>query len=198
MWRRFLALSLEGAAENLYSSPPHPQPLHFESLKTPQTVPPTPGTALQNNIESRLEKSLGTHFNIQLQQQMGVFQASMLEAMKFLRNEMHSMKKASESDVVQMSDSLPKAGPSKQPDPIPTRTSISNQWTLNIMDLHFLLSPLKVSSPSMFPGIRMLNPTTRIIILSRNNLKGCVQEPKIILTKRSISYGQNIILSRLL
>ena len=52
----------EGAAENLFSSSPHPQPLRFESLslKTPQTVPPTPGPALQNKIESRLEKSLGT------------------------------------------------------------------------------------------------------------------------------------------
>ena len=77
---------LEGAAENLFSSPPRPQPLCFESLslKTPQTLPPTPGTALQNKIESRLEKFLGAHFNIQLQQQMGVFQASMLEAMKSL------------------------------------------------------------------------------------------------------------------
>ena len=84
---------LEGAADNLFSSLPHPQPLHFESLslKTPQTVPPTPGTALQNKIESRLEKSLGTQFNIQLQQQKGVFQASMLEAMKSLRDEMHSI-----------------------------------------------------------------------------------------------------------
>ena len=96
------------------------------SLKTRQTVPRTPGTALQNKIESRLEKSLGAHFNIQIQQQMGVFQASMLEAMKSLRDEMHSMKKASESDIVQMSNSLPKAGPSKQPDPIPTWTSVSN------------------------------------------------------------------------
>ena len=44
MWRRFLALKLLGAAENLFSSPPCPQPLHFESflLKTPQTVPPIP------------------------------------------------------------------------------------------------------------------------------------------------------------
>ena len=39
---------LEGAAENLFSSPPRPQPLRFESLslQTPRTVPPTPGTAL--------------------------------------------------------------------------------------------------------------------------------------------------------
>ena len=59
---------LKGAAENLFSSP-CPQPLCFEtlSLKTPQTVPPTPGMALQNRIESRLVKSLGTHLNIQLQ-----------------------------------------------------------------------------------------------------------------------------------
>ena len=95
------------ASDPLFSSPPCPQPLHFESLslKTPQTAPPTPGTALQNKIESRLKKSLGSQFSIQLQQQMGVFQSSMLEAMKSLRDEMHSMKKASESDVVQTSDS---------------------------------------------------------------------------------------------
>ena len=77
---------LEGAAENLFSSPPHLQPLRYESLslRTTQTVPPAPGTALQNKIESKLEKSLDNQFNIQLQQQMGVFQASMLEAMKLL------------------------------------------------------------------------------------------------------------------
>ena len=85
---------LKGAADNLFSSPPCPQPLRFESLslRTPQTVPPTPGTALQNKIESRLEKSRGNQFNLQLQQQMGVFQASMLEAMKYLRNEMYSVR----------------------------------------------------------------------------------------------------------
>ena len=46
---------LEGAADNLFYFPPHPQPLRFESLslKTPQSVPPTPGTA--HKIESRLE-----------------------------------------------------------------------------------------------------------------------------------------------
>ena len=41
---------LHCAAENLFSSPPIPQPLHFESLslETQQTVPLTPGNALQN------------------------------------------------------------------------------------------------------------------------------------------------------
>ena len=48
------------------NSSPRPQPLRFESLslRTHQTVAPTPGTALQNKIESRLEKSLGNRFNI--------------------------------------------------------------------------------------------------------------------------------------
>ena len=65
---------LEGAADNFFASPPCPQPLCFKSLslKTPpKTVPATPGTALQQKIESKLEKSLGSQFNIQLQQQMG-------------------------------------------------------------------------------------------------------------------------------
>ena len=87
---------LEGAAENLLSSPPRPQPLRFESLslRTPQTVPPTPDTALQHKIESKLEKSLGNQFNIQLQQQMGVFQGSMLEAIKSLKEEFQTIKKS--------------------------------------------------------------------------------------------------------
>ena len=78
---------LESAADNLFTSPPRPQPLPFESLsiKTPaKSVPPTPGTALQQKIESKLEKSLGNTFNIHLQQRMGVFQASMLEAFQSL------------------------------------------------------------------------------------------------------------------
>ena len=80
---------LEGAAAQLFASPPRPQPLRFESLSltTPaKSVPLTPGTSLQQKIESKLEKSLGCQFNIQLQQQMGVFQASMLEAMKSQKN----------------------------------------------------------------------------------------------------------------
>ena len=58
---------LEGAADNLFSSP-RPQPLRFEtlSLKIPQTVPPTPGMALRNKNKSKLEKRLGAHFNIPL------------------------------------------------------------------------------------------------------------------------------------
>ena len=74
---------LESAADNLFTSPPCPQPLPFSSLslKTPaKTVPPTPGTALQQKIESNLEKSLGKTLNLHLQQQMDSFQASMLEA----------------------------------------------------------------------------------------------------------------------
>ena len=95
---------LEGAADTLFSSPPRPQPLRFESLslKTPHNVPPAPGTALQNKIENNLQKSLGTTLNIQLKQEMGVFQASMLDAMKSLRDEMLALK--NKSDVDKTSD----------------------------------------------------------------------------------------------
>ena len=74
---------LESAADNLFTFPPRPQPLAFSSLslKTPaKAVPPTPGTALQSKIQKNLEKSLGDSLNIHIQQQMGSFQASMLEA----------------------------------------------------------------------------------------------------------------------
>ena len=52
---------LEHSAKQLYSSPPSLQPLHFESLslKMPQTVQPTPSTALHNRIENKLEKKSG-------------------------------------------------------------------------------------------------------------------------------------------
>ena len=108
---------LEGAADTLFSSPPRPQPLRFEPIthKTPRTVPPTPGTALQNKIESNLQKSLGSTFNIQLKQEMGVFQASMLDAMKSLRDEMLALKNKSEVDKT--SDSTQKKslpGPSNR------------------------------------------------------------------------------------
>ena len=86
---------LESAADNLFTSPPRPQPLPFSSLslKTPsKTVPPTPGTALQQKIETNLQKSLGNSLNIHLQQQMGSFQASMLEAFQSLRDELTSKK----------------------------------------------------------------------------------------------------------
>ena len=82
---------LECAADSLFTSPPRPQPLAFSSLslKTPaKTIPPTPGTALQNKIQKNIEKSLGDSLNIHLQQQMGSFQASMLEAFQSLREEL--------------------------------------------------------------------------------------------------------------
>ena len=93
---------LESAADNLFTSPPCPQPLPFSSLslKMPaKTVPPTPGTALQQKIESKLEKSLGNTLNIHLQQQVGSFQASMLEAFQSLRKELTTKKHRGISDL---------------------------------------------------------------------------------------------------
>ena len=121
---------LEGAAEILCLPPPCPQPLRFEtlSLKTPKTVPPTPGTALQHKIESKLEKSLGTQFNIQLQQQIGVFQTSMLEAMQSLRGKFQTMKKSAKVGVDQSSASTSKPGTSKLTDDLclPNQNSTLN------------------------------------------------------------------------
>ena len=56
-------------------------------------MPPTPGTALQNKIQKNIEKSLVDSLNIHLQQQMGSFQASMLEAFQSLREELTTKKK---------------------------------------------------------------------------------------------------------
>ena len=100
---------LESAADNHFTSPPRPQPLPFSSLslKTPaKSVPPTPGTALQQKIETNLEKSLGNSLNIHLQQQMGSFQASMLEAFQSLREEL-TAKKQTEVDQTSVSASKP-------------------------------------------------------------------------------------------
>ena len=91
---------LESAADNLFTSPPHPQSLPFSSLSIrtfAKAFPPTPGTALQQKNESNLEKSLGNTPNIHLQQQMGLFYASMLEAFQSLRDEL-TTKKYSEVD----------------------------------------------------------------------------------------------------
>ena len=100
---------LESAADNLFTSPPRQQPLPFSSLslKTPaKTVPPTPATALQQKIESSLEKSLGNLLNTLLQEQIGSFQASMLEAFQSLREELTS-KKQTEVDQTSVSASKP-------------------------------------------------------------------------------------------
>ena len=173
-----------------------PQPLRFESLslRTPQTVPPTQGTALQHKIESKLEKSLVDQFNIQLQHQMVVFQASMQEAMKSLREEMQLMKKASEEEVDQTSTSTSKAGPSKQSVELSNLNNQPNPGTSNHsdgqqpMETGFCGSslPPQVPSPNMAPNHRIIIPNTW------NNLKGCVLlDSKNTRTKRNTKLGQN-------
>ena len=75
------------------------------SLRTPaKTIPPIPGTDLQQKIESKLEKSLGSRLDIQLDQKMGAFQANILEAMKSLREDFQkSFQKTSQVKVDQTS-----------------------------------------------------------------------------------------------
>ena len=89
---------LESTAQQLCTSPSRPQQLHLDSLslKMPQnihqSVPPTPGTALQHKIEY----NLGSQINIQIQQQMGVFKASILQAFQSFKVEMKSVKQTEE------------------------------------------------------------------------------------------------------
>ena len=57
------------------------------SPKKQKLVPPIPSTALQNKIE----KSLGSQMLLQLKQEMGIFQASILEAFNKLCNQQISL-----------------------------------------------------------------------------------------------------------
>ena len=118
---------LESAADNLFTSPPRPQPLAFSSLslKTPaKAVPPTPGTVLQNKIQRNIEKSLGDSLNIHLQQQMGSFQASMLEAFQSLREEL-TIKKPTEVE----------------PSSHASKATLLLIWTYPLRDQILMLSP---------------------------------------------------------
>ena len=127
---------LESAADHLFTSPPRPQPLAFEalSLKTPaKTVPPTPGTALQQKLETKLEKSLGSRLDIQLDQKMGAFQANILEAMKSLREDFQKSlsKTSSQVEVDQTSASASKPGPSN------THLDPPSTNTVELMDIDY-------------------------------------------------------------
>ena len=108
------------AADRLFTSLPRPQPLSFEALssRTPaRTVPPTPGTALQLKVQANLEKSLSSHINIQMDQKMGAFQASMLEAFNNLREDFQkSLQKPREVDQTSSSSATKTNAPFKDLD----------------------------------------------------------------------------------
>ena len=140
---------LESAADNLFTSPPpRPHPLAFSSLslKTPaKSVPPTPGTALQQKIQTNLEKSLGNSLNIHLQQQMGSFQASMVEAFQSLREELTAKK---QTEVDQTSFLASKPGTSSKTavnlDLPPPRPSTNSQTKAMDVDYGPALPPRRV------------------------------------------------------
>ena len=106
---------LEVAADRLFTSLPPTQPLSFVALSihTPaRTVPPTPGTALQMKVQSNIEKSLGSRFDIQIDQKMGAFQASMLEAFNNLREDFQKSLQKSKQGEVDQTSSAHKPNPS--------------------------------------------------------------------------------------
>ena len=78
---------------------------------------------------------------------MGVFQASMLEAMKSLTEEMQSVKKASEVEVDKTSTSISKAGPTKQSVELPDPNTHPNLW----MSDHSDVQPMDSCGPSLPP-----------------------------------------------
>ena len=152
---------LESAADNLFTSPPRPQPLAFSSLSLKtlaKSVPPTPGTALQNKIQKNIEKSLGDSLNIQLQQQMGSFQASMLEAFQSLREEL-TIKKKPEAE-----SSLPASNPGRSSNTaahldLPPPRSSTNIYTEAMdVDVGPALPPRPVLNPGQIPRISTLPP----------------------------------------
>ena len=120
---------LESAADNLFTSPRHPQPLPFSSLslKTPaKTLPPTPSTDLQQKIEAKLEKSLHDSLNIHLQQQMGSFQAPMLEAFQSLRDGLTSKKQVEVDQTLTPKPGISQAAVNLDPPPTSQPRAASN------------------------------------------------------------------------
>ena len=127
--------------------------------------------------------------------------------MKSFRDEMLSLKKATESDVVQISDSAKaRPGPSNQPDPIPTLTSIpraSDHLDVQPMDTDFYGSPLP---PKSSQNVKSEHASKQSDIESDHSEhhsnsespKKRILKQKSILRKGSTRHGQNIILSRLL
>ena len=166
---------LESAADNLFTSPPRPQLLAFSSLslKTPaKAVPPTPGTVLQNKIQRNLEKSLGDSLNIHIQQQMGSFQASMLEAFQSLREEL-AVKKSVEVDP---SPHASKAGPSSNSaahlDLPPPRSSTNAQSKAMDVDVGPALPPrlvLNQTSSDLLSPLG-LSPQAQLLIKTSHNM----------------------------
>ena len=168
------------------------------SLKTPaKTVPPTPGTALQQKIESKLEKSLGSQFNIQLQQQMGAFQASMLEAMKSLRDEMQSIKKsAKEVELDQSSTSASKPGPSKQSDNLPPNTQSERTVEAMELDVYGPSLPPRFGDAQSEHGPNPNYGSDHHSDISEQPEQVCSSRAKKHLDKRNTRFEPNIFLSR--
>ena len=191
---------LESAADHLFTSPPRPQPLAFEalSLKTPaKTVPPTPGTALQQKLETKLEKSLGSRLDIQPDQKMGAFQANILEAMKSLREDFQkSLSKTSpQVEVDQTSASVSKPGPSNtrldpppNPHPPPPTPPPPSTNPVESMDIDYGPAlPPRLDSHSRVDDALGHNVT--MLVLSRNPRWLPSAQPK----KSSHSFKQYVV-----
>ena len=78
----------------------------------------------QQKVQSNFEKSLGSRLDIQIDQKMGAFQASTLEAMNNLREDFQkSLQKSKQVEVDQTSASTSKPVPSQSKNLDPSKTS---------------------------------------------------------------------------
>ena len=118
-------------------------------MSSQQSNKDKPRSNLQQKIESHLEKSLGNTLNLHLQQQMGSFQASMLEAFQSLRDELSNKK---QPEVVQTSASASKSGTSVNLDLPPPRPTTNRQTEDMDVDYGPALPPALGSDASEVPS----------------------------------------------
>ena len=99
-------------------------PFWPHSPKKQKPVPPTPGTALQNKIE----KSLGSQMSLQLKQEIGIFQASILEAFNKLSDQQRSLQEQINNLRASALVSKPSSHSVDQldPDPLPCTSQVSD------------------------------------------------------------------------
>ena len=113
---------------------------------------------------------------------MDVFQASMLEIMKSLREEMQSMKKASEAEVDKTSASTSKAGPSKQSVAL---SDLNNQPNPQTFD-HSDAQPMKMyfCGPSLPPRFGQIAQSEHDSELSDHHSEHSEQPERVCSSKK--------------
>ena len=131
---------------------------------------------MQNKIQKNIEKSLGDSLNIQLQQQMGSFQASMLEVFQSLRDELTIKKKA------EAESSLPTSNPGMSSN---TAANLDLPPPRSSTNIHTEAMDVDVG-PALPPRL-VLNPDTSDQYVAPSEVR-----PKEVLYSQKQSYRQTV------